>query len=274
MLSSSSGVRLINWWARKFILGLVLAAFEKNSFFKAVSATPNCAQAYHNASGPKIPKGFKRIDAHPIDNRNFENPKSLDPKQIIPFSRVDAETLVKLIPKYVYTNAQEKVGASFLQPLKKLGAWRSKTIFMHGTSPEALNSIEMGTIHLTPGWGDVDAGFFLDATGLIAPSYQRRGGSIAQFFVDPETPSIAWGRRLTREFAEWLKDKETQKILKKEMPEFFRMVSKSRPPGRISRDNLARALGARVLVNQTNYGGSSFTEIVVLDPTAVHGIRR
>ena len=172
----------------------------------------------------------------------------------------------------MYSNAVEAKGSSFVQPLKNAGKWQSKTIFFHGTSQEGVDGITKGSVWLGGGHGDIRAGFFLLPGGQISQTYANKGGKLLEVFLDPSSRTFVWDSSLVRNLMNWLEGPGAMAYLKNNHKAFHALVERGRIKT-ISRDDLARSFGAQVLVNRTLYGGSTFSEIVVLDPTVVRGVR-
>ena len=232
-----------------------------------------------------LPRGFFPVPAKSLGAKSFHasGESTLNFKtsalEILKYARLDPAVWDGAIPSFVYSNADVKAGTPLVRPLHK--ELPGPPAFLHGTSRQAAFSILRKGVLLAPGLGDVSAGFFLDAAkGLIAKTYtnkQEEEGVFLQVYLDPNAPTVTYGSGLYHYFCEWLnklfskEDPAGLRLLKKLHPRFMKLAGRGiRGP---SRDNLARSLGAKILINETLYGGTVFQEVVVLDPSAVLGVR-
>jgi hypothetical protein len=193
--------------------------------------------------------------------------------EVRPYTELDPKKWQGVLPEWIFTNASVPKNAWPTQPLRGTPNLNRRTTFLHGTTPEARDQIQSGTFWLTPGMGDVSAGFFLDLTGgTIANTYAKKGGVMLEVSLTPEARTVDFGSQFWREIDDWIRSEDATPTLKRLHPEFYKLLKRDGRHG-ISRDNLARAFGAQVLINRVNYGGSTFSEVVVLDPSVVTRVR-
>lgn len=230
-----------------------------------------------------LPKGFIPIPAKPVNLESFHRSgiyalhSKGSSRKILEYARLNPALWDGAIPDHVYSNAVEDPGTPLVRPLRE--EVKGRPAFLHGTSREAASAILRKGPLLAPGWGAVDAGFFLDRTGgLVARGWanKKEDGVLLQVYLDPNAPTFTMGSALTQQFLEWLQratreDPKALRLLKKLHPRFMKLAGPR--PDRVSRDNLARSLGAKILINQTLYGQTLIQDIVVLDPSAVLGAR-
>jgi hypothetical protein len=236
---------------------------------RPVSADPtDCDAQFAALFGPTLPPDFLPVHSRPIDRTSIQSEEDAD--RILEFSRSDPSRWSEIIPPWVYTNAVVPRDTPLVRPLSSF--FPNGTVFTHGTDPDSITSIARDGPLLTDGWGGVQAGFFLDVTGRISMGYEIKKGALAEYYIDPEALTFKWNRgAFERGLIGWIQNWENAKIFPDLYPEFSRLADGS--PRSVSRDNLARSFGAKVLINETLYGQSLQTEVVILDPQVVKGYR-